>query len=159
MRAYLSILTEFFERDLMKVREEVNLYEQEEKMWTLCPGINNTAGNLVLHLIGNLNHFIGATIGHSGYTRHRETEFSTRDVSREMLLSMIDNTIEVVNATLANFPEEDLSKDFPLDKHGNRVTNAYMLTHLLTHLNYHLGQINYHRRIICSQSINVHTGI
>lgn len=141
-------LLEFFERELLKVKEEIGLYAQESDIWVVRPGIANSGGTLCLHLIGNLNHFIGATLGHSGYVRNRDLEFSARNVPRAELIRQLDATIEIVNNTLQAFPENDFDKNFPLDKHGKEVSNAYMILHLLTHLNYHLGQINYHRRLI-----------
>ena len=141
-------LIEFFERDLLKVRAEIDLYEKESDLWVIREGISNSAGNLALHLVGNLNHFIGATLGNSGYIRQRDEEFALKNIARETLLSMLDETIVVVSNTLQRLSASDLNKDFPLEKHGKTVSNVHMLLHLLTHLSYHLGQINYHRRLV-----------
>ena len=141
-------LSEFFERDLRKLIEEINLYKDEDKVWEIKDGISNSAGNLCLHLIGNLNHFIGATLGHTGYVRHRDDEFALKNIPRQDLLINIENTIVIVKDTLNDLAEEDLAKDFPLEKHGKIVSTAHMLVHLAMHLGYHLGQINYHRRLI-----------
>lgn len=146
----LANLIAFFERDLLKVQLEIELYEQEHLLWEICPGINNSAGNLVLHLVGNLNHFVGATLGNSGYVRQRDDEFALKNIPKEALMVMLKDTISVVTNTLQAMTPPDLDKDFPLEKHGQVVSNTHMLLHLLTHLNYHLGQINYHRRMINS---------
>ncbi len=141
-------MIEFFERDLLKVKAEIGLYEREADIWVIREGISNSAGNLALHLVGNLNHFMGATLGNSGYIRQRDTEFASKNIPRVTLLKMLDDTIVVVKNTLQRLSTTDLEKDFPLEKHGKIVSNLYMLLHLLTHLNYHLGQINYHRRLL-----------
>jgi len=141
-------LMEFFERDILKVKAEIGSYEKEADLWMVREGISNSAGNMVLHLVGNLNHFIGATLGHSGYIRQRDDEFALKNIARATVLSMLDDTIVVVNNTLKRLRAADLEKDFPLEKHGRTVSTLYMLLHLLTHLNYHLGQINYHRRLV-----------
>lgn len=141
-------LIELFERDLLKVKEEIRLYEDESALWALRGSISNSAGNLTLHLVGNLNHFIGATLGNSGYIRQRDDEFALKNVARATLLSMLDETIDMLKTTQARLDDADLEKDYPVEKHGKTVSNAYMLLHLLTHLNYHLGQINYHRRML-----------
>ena len=146
----LATLIAFFERDLLKVRQEIEQYEQEHLLWEVCPDINNSAGNLALHLVGNLNHFIGATLGNSGYVRQRDDEFALKNIPQATLLVMLEQTISVVTNTLQTLTPPDLEKDFPLEKHGQVVSNTHMLLHLLTHLNYHLGQINYHRRMISS---------
>ena len=143
-----EILEEFLERELLKLKEEIALYPEEASIWALRPGISNSAGNLCLHLIGNLNHFVGAVLGNTGYIRQRELEFSLKNVTRAELISDLENTIIMLNKAFENLTEADLDKTYPLEKHGKVVTTRYMLLHLLTHLNYHLGQVNYHRRLI-----------
>ncbi len=144
----LATLLDFFERELLKVKDEINLYEAESTLWEVRPGILNSAGNLVLHLVGNLQHFIGAQLGNTGYVRHRDDEFALKNIPREKLLFLLDDTIAVVKNSLHGLSVTDMEKDFPLEKHGKTVSNTHMLLHLLAHLNYHLGQINYHRRMV-----------
>ncbi len=86
-----SALSELFERDLQKLKTEMELYKNEDNLWVLKKGISNTAGNLCLHLVGNLNHFIGATLGKSGYVRYRDDEFSLKNIPRQDLLININN--------------------------------------------------------------------
>lgn len=142
-----SLLT-VFERDLNKLKDEINLYTNEGDLWKVENQISNSAGNLCQHLIGNLNHFVGATLGDTGFVRNREAEFSAKNESRANLLTEIDKTIEVVKSSLQKLSAEDFDKNFPTQKHDETVKTDFMLLHLLTHLNYHLGQINYHRRLI-----------
>ena len=141
-------LMELFERDIQKLKTEINLYKDEDNLWIIKEGISNSAGNLCLHLLGNLNHFIGATLGNSGYVRHREDEFSLKNIPRQDLVTNIENCVLILNNTFSRLTEEELEKDFPLEKHGTIVTTTHMMLHLLGHLNYHLGQINYHRRLL-----------
>ncbi len=141
-------LIEIFERDLNKLKDEINLYKDENSLWIVKDGISNSAGNLCLHLIGNLNHFIGAVLLKNGYVRNRDNEFSAKNILRKELISEIEKAIDVVNKTLNNLSEKDFEADFPLEKHGKIVKTDFMLLHLITHFNYHLGQINYHRRLI-----------
>ncbi|MBK7435147.1 MAG: DUF1572 family protein [Chitinophagaceae bacterium] len=141
-------LPELFERDLQKLLTELNLYRDEANLWQLRPGIANSAGNLCLHVLGNLNHFIGAALGHTGYIRYREDEFSLKNIPRQDLVINIGNCLLIVRTTLEKLSAEDLEKDFPLEKNGRIVPTGHMLIHLLAHLSYHLGQINYHRRLV-----------
>lgn len=143
-----EIFIEYFERDLNKLKEELTLYKNESDLWIVQKGINNSAGNLFLHLTGNLNHFIGAALGASGYVRDRDSEFTMKNVPREKILEGLEKTIPVVLNTLRSLSDEDLQKTFPLEKHGEALTTEKMLMHLITHLSYHLGQINYHRRLL-----------
>lgn len=142
------MLAEIFERELIKLKEEINLYKDESNLWKVEKQISNSAGNLCLHLIGNLNHFIGATLGKTGYVRERDLEFSTKNIPVSELNHKIDVLIPIVVNTLNNIQAADLEANFPLEKHGKIVRTDYMLLHLLTHINYHLGQINYHRRLL-----------
>lgn len=141
-----STLLEFFERDLLKLREEIGLYADESAIWEVRGSIANSAGTLCLHLTGNLKHFIGAVLGNTGYIRQRDLEFSLRNVPREELLAGIDEARTDIKNVLQSFSEADFDTTYPQEKHGQTVSNRYMLLHLLTHLNYHLGQVNYHRR-------------
>jgi uncharacterized damage-inducible protein DinB len=148
-----STLIELFERDLRKLQDEIRLYPDEAALWTVRDDISNSAGNLCLHLIGNLNHFVGAVLGQTGYVRQRDAEFSTKNVARDVLLEELEQTVEVVTTTLEKLPETLLEGEFPVEKHGQKVSIIYMLLHLLTHLNYHLGQVNYHRRLLAANMI------
>ncbi|MFN8305750.1 MAG: DUF1572 family protein [Ferruginibacter sp.] len=141
-------LTQLFERDLKRLANEISLYKDESHIWTVQKDISNSAGNLCLHLLGNLNHFIGATLGHTGYVRHRDDEFSLKNIPRQDLLLNISNCLLIVTETLQKLTEKDLAADFPIEVFGKKDSTAYMLVHLATHLNYHLGQINYHRRLV-----------
>lgn len=141
-------LIKIFERDLQKLRTEIELYKDEDNLWLVKNGISNSAGNLCLHLLGNLNHFIGATLGHTGYIRHREDEFKLKNIPRQDLVTNIDNCILIVKESLQHLPEEDLQKDFPIPVFNRIDKTDFMLVHLTAHLSYHLGQINYHRRLL-----------
>jgi uncharacterized damage-inducible protein DinB len=98
--------------------------------------------------VGNLNHFIGAEIGKTGYIRHRELEFSSKDVSKFELIRKVEDTINVVDSSLDRLKAEDLEKEYPLLVFDKKTTTEYLLVHLSGHLTYHLGQINYHRRLL-----------
>jgi uncharacterized damage-inducible protein DinB len=140
-----------FERDLLKLKDELNNYPTEAGIWLVKPGIGNSAGNLCLHLVGNLNHFIGAGLGNTGYVRNRTAEFELKDVPRQQLLADIDSTRAMLKQVLQNLPAEILDKEFPMELPMGKFTTQQFLLHLLTHLSYHLGQINYHRRLLAGQ--------
>jgi uncharacterized damage-inducible protein DinB len=135
-------------RDLAKLRLEISAYKTEEAIWKLEGDIKNSAGNLCLHLCGNLQHYLGAVLGRSGYIRNRDAEFSTRGLSKETLLKEIDTTLSIVPETLGNLNPEQLGQQYPEDVFGKPMTTGHFLIHLAGHLNYHLGQVNYHRRLI-----------
>ncbi len=144
----IETLQILFKRDLLKLKTEIESYQSEENIWKISQHISNSAGNLCLHLIGNLNHFIGAITGKTGYIRNRESEFSLKDVLRTQLTEMIDNTILVIENTLNNLDEDDLKKEYPLVVFEDKMSTEFFFTHLTAHLSYHLGQINYHRRLL-----------
>ncbi|MGE4514181.1 MAG: DinB family protein [Chryseobacterium sp.] len=137
-----------FIRDLNKLRTEIDAYSDEKNIWKTDKNISNSAGNLCLHLVGNLSHFVGAILGKSDYVRTRELEFSLKDVPRAELIQQIESTIEIVNSSLGRLSAEELMKEYPLKPFGYPMTTEYFLIHLFGHLSYHLGQINYHRRLV-----------
>ena len=148
----IPILQSLFERDLLRLKTEIELYRDESKLWHIEKGIANSAGNLCLHLIGNLNAFIGAQLGNTGYVRNRELEFSLKDIPRKELLEKIEATIEVVNQSLEKVTDEQLQAEYPIMVFKDKLSTAMFLTHLATHLTYHLGQINYHRRLLDTEN-------
>ena len=117
-------------------------------MWIVNDKIPNSAGNLVLHLIGNLNHFFGAVLDKNDYLRDRDREFSAKSVSREELNKIIDVTKIVVRTAISKLSDADFASDYPLPFNDKIVKTDFFLVHLATHLTYHLGQINYHRRLL-----------
>ena len=141
-------LKTLFRRDLEKLRQEILLYRDETVIWQIDKGIANSAGNLCLHLIGNLNTYIGGELGKTGYVRHRELEFSLKDVPKAELIEKIEQTISVVDRALDTVTDEQFDEEYPLLVFAEKTTTGYMLVHLATHLGYHLGQVNYHRRLL-----------
>jgi uncharacterized damage-inducible protein DinB len=143
-------LDQVMQRSLQQLKKEMSAYANENDLWLMDGEIPNSAGNLCLHLCGNLQHYIGAVLGNSGYIRQRDAEFSTKNVSVSKLLSHIDTTMEVVSSTLRALEAERLGDDYPEQIFGAPMTTEYFLIHLSSHLGYHLGQINYHRRLLAA---------
>lgn len=140
-------LISLFDRDLNKVIDELNLYQSESNLWKVEGNISNSAGNLALHLIGNLKTYIGKEIGNFSYVRNRDLEFSDKNVLRKTIIADLNDAILIINDSLKNLSDADMQKEYPLLVLGEKTSTQYFLIHLATHLNYHLGQINYHRRL------------
>lgn len=139
-----SAVTAILARDLRTLRREVEAYPDETLVWRELPGIPNTAGTLVLHLTGNLQHYVGAHLGGTGYVRDRPAEFARRNVPRAELL----REIEKAEAAIARLKDPDLTAEFPELIGGHRVATGEFLMHLVSHFTYHLGQLDYHRRVV-----------
>ena len=139
-----NILASFYERDIRKLVEEVNMFGNEADLWWTRGTVKNSAGNLVLHIIGGLNHLIGATLAQSGYIRDRDSEFTSKNVERKALVAGLEELIPMINHTLIQVDPDD---DYPIFFDDAKRSNSYVLTQLLLHLNYHLGQVNYLRRM------------
>jgi uncharacterized damage-inducible protein DinB len=142
----LPSLAAIFERDLRALAREVDAYPDERDLWAHVPGVSNVAGTLVLHLAGNLQHYIGAVLGGSGYVRDRPAEFARRDVPRSALLREIEAARTAVSRALGG--AVDIDREFPESIAGKKVRTGDYLIHLATHFAYHLGQLDYHRRIV-----------
>ncbi len=137
-----------FTKDLESLAKEIELCDEETVLWRVAPGITNSIGNLTQHLIGNLNHFIGATLGDTGYVRNREAEFSERYFSKQELILELGKTSKMLEKVLYSLTQEQLDKTYPYETFGYSMTTNHMITKLASHLGYHLGQINYLRRIL-----------
>jgi uncharacterized damage-inducible protein DinB len=144
----INSLKLLFTKDLNRLRNEIELYKDEKNIWKTEKNISNSAGNLCLHLIGNLNTYIGKEIGNSGYVRNRDAEFSSKNVSRVILIDNIEKTIEQLNKALYVLDEEQMKTEYPILIFAEKTSIEYLLIHLYGHLTYHLGQINYHRRFV-----------
>lgn len=141
-----------FSNGLDKLREELLAYTDDDTLWLVSGAVKNSAGNLAQHLVGNLKTFIGREMGGFPYVRERDREFNERQYERTALLLMIDETKELIVQTLTAKDTEFMNRAFPADVVTIREgqTFGFMLAYLYAHLNYHLGQINYHRRLLNS---------
>jgi uncharacterized damage-inducible protein DinB len=135
-------------RDVKALGAQIEAYPDERDIWKLVPGIENSAGTLALHLAGNIEHYIGVQFGGTGYVRDREAEFATRDVSRAQLLEIVERAGSALQAGFAAIDDGLLDEEYPLALGAATLSTGQTLTHLAGHLAYHLGQIDYHRRII-----------
>lgn len=142
-------------RDLRSLRAELDAYENDSEVWALPDGLKNSAGTLALHLTGNLRHFIGAQLGQSGYVRDREQEFAARDIARETLTEQIDSAIRELELALNSLADSDLERPFPIAVGGHQFTIGRFLIHLIGHFAYHLGQLDYHRRIVTGNNAGI----
>ncbi|WP_422360846.1 DinB family protein [Reichenbachiella sp.] len=150
MKTNIDSIKSIFSRDLTSLEKEIRSYTNEKDIWKLEADIKNTAGNLTLHICGNLQHFVGAVIGEDGYVREREQEFGKKDVSAADLLAEIERTKSAITSALDRLSDQDLESTYPIEVFGKPMTFSYFLIHLTGHLMYHLGQINYHRRLLAS---------
>lgn len=143
-----STIQHILTRELLALRRGIEAYPDDASVWRPMPGIANVGGTLALHIAGNLQHFIGAVLGGTGYVRDRDAEFARRDVSRDEILREIDAAIAAVERGLQSIGDDALPRAYPEKVAGREVVTADYLVHLSSHLSYHLGQLDYHRRIV-----------
>ena len=142
-------------RELTTLKQEIEAYASDADVWRTPPGITNSAGTLALHLAGNLRHFVGGVLGGSGYRRDRDREFAARGLPRGELVAGIDDAIGEVEAALGRLADAELAKEFPEPVAKVRVATGDFLVHLVSHLSYHLGQVDYHRRLVTGSAQTV----
>jgi hypothetical protein len=150
-----NALNAMFQRELRSFKRELEAYPDEASVWVTAPGISNSAGTLTLHCAGNLQHFIGARLGNSGYARDRDAEFRRRDVPRTELYREIDRAIQSIEATLGDSASAEFPDVYPEQLAGKSVSTETFLLHLAAHLGYHLGQVDYHRRLTTGSAVTV----
>jgi uncharacterized damage-inducible protein DinB len=147
-------LADLFRLSLKRLLQELQVFPSDEILWAKLPGISNSAGNLFLHLEGNLREYIGRQLGGIGYTRHRDLEFSSPPVPASALLQRIQTLPDLIPGVLAALSREDLEAKYPEDVMGVPLSTRQFLIHLIGHLNYHLGQIDYLRRVLTGDSVS-----
>ena len=150
-----SVVESVLRRELAAVRRSVEAYPDEATLWADPPGLPNSGGTLVLHVAGNLQHYVGAVLGGSGYVRDRDAEFSRRGVSRAALLGEVDAARRAVERGLAALSDDALSAPYPESFGERSYATGDFLVHLATHLAYHLGQLDYHRRVVTGEARGV----
>jgi hypothetical protein len=147
-----SLFLHFFLRDLDQFAAEIEAFPSEESLWRTGGEVKNPAGTLGLHLAGNLQHFFGAVLGGTGYVRDRDREFSARNVSKTEILTALQAARKAVSEVLENMNDAQLDDIYPTSHFGENRSNAFVFLQLLAHLNYHLGQVNYLRRLEVASS-------
>ena len=142
-------------RDMKAVGREVEAYPDDASLWRTPPGVTNSGGTLALHLCGNVQHFFGAILGGTGYVRDRAAEFSRRDVPRTEILQQVNGAVAAAERGLAKVTDASLTVRFPEVIAGHTFETGDWLIHLAVHLGYHLGQIDYHRRLVTGRGDTV----
>jgi uncharacterized damage-inducible protein DinB len=150
-----AAVSRLINRELASLRDELLAYPHEADLWQLPKGLPNSAGTLALHLVGNLRFYIGTQLGATGYVRDRDAEFARRNVPRAEIVRSIETAADEVTRTLATLDPAQLEKPFPVEVGGNRMQTGLFLQHLASHLAYHLGQVDFHRRIVTGNSVSV----
>lgn len=151
----VSIVQAMLLRELAAVQRSVEAYPDGASLWALPDGLPNAGGTLVLHLAGNLQHYVGAVLGGSNYKRDRPAEFARRGVPRAELLTELANAVAAVERTLPTLRADSLAQPYPEPIGGHVLTTGAFLGHLATHLAYHLGQLDYHRRVVTGDASGV----
>ena len=150
-------LSRLINRELASLRDELLAYPNEADMWELPTGVPNSGGNIALHLVGNLRFFIGTQFGATGFVRDRDAEFARKGVPRAEILKSIETAADEVTRSLATLDPGQLEKTFPVEVGGHKIQTGLFLQHLASHLAYHLGQVDYHRRVVTGNSVSVGT--
>jgi hypothetical protein len=148
----VSDLERLLLRELDGFRRELEAFPDDEKAWRTVPGITNSAANLALHVAGNLQHFLGAVLGGTGYVRNREEEFGRRSGGRAGVIAEIDRAAAVIRDVLPRLSERQLDSEFPEPIMGRRIRTGLFLHHLAVHAGFHLGQAGYLRRVLTGEA-------
>jgi hypothetical protein len=151
----LEGLEAIFQRDLAAIQREVAAYPDEAAIWAVVPGLPNAGGVLVRHVCGNLQHFVGGVLNHSGYRRERDAEFGGAPWTRARLIAELQTTDAAVRKALRELPPEQLERAYPLPIGDTPVLTSTWLVHLAVHCGFHLGQLDYHRRSVTGDPASI----
>ncbi len=148
MMSIANELARLFRRDLTRLGQHIEAFPTEQSVWQVLPGITNSGGNLTLHLEGNLREYIGRQLGSIAYKRERPLEFSSKGIAKNDLIRRIGEVREMIPAVIESLSSEQLEKQFPEVIQGVPMSTQQFLVHLYGHLNWHLGEMDYLRRIL-----------
>ena len=138
-----ATLAAYYEEVRDKIHELVAPMSTEQ-LWRKPYPYGNSIGHLLLHLTGNLNHYIGVRIAGTGYVRNRPLEFSdTSQRSKEQVLADFDRAIDMIAATIRKQSAADLTTPYsdPTEPHSNTRFAAFL--RMAAHAYHHTGQIIY----------------
>ena len=152
-------LAALFSRDLTRLIQELQAFPSDGILWQRAPGVKNSAGNLVLHLEGNLREYIGRQLGNVAYSRERDQEFELTGGSRDDLIRRMEQVRDLVTTVVSRLSDGDLAAAYPEAVLDTPISSLDFLVHLHGHLNYHLGQIDYLRRILTEGSAVAFAGL
>ena len=142
-----SELAALFARDIARLIQQLQAFPDTASVWKTAPGVTNAAGTLALHLEGNLREYIGRQLGQIAFKRDRPLEFSSRGVERDELVARLEAVKGQIPPVIAALSNAQLDAIYPENVIGKPITTRQFLIHLEAHLNYHLGQVDYLRRI------------
>ncbi len=144
----MKYITTQYQNYFNNLKNEISQYKNESDIWLLKGEIKNSPGTLTLHLCGNLNHNFGAVLGGNGYVRNRDKEFTDRNINKAELLKLINETEKTVIPVIESLTPEEMSEQFPEKFKDDEQTVYDAVIRLSFHFAYHVGQINYHRRLL-----------
>jgi hypothetical protein len=147
----MDSLADLYRRDLSRLKQQIEAFRSDEMLWRTLPGISNSAGTLVLHLEGNLREYIGRQLGQVSYVRNRPLEFTANSIEKSELLRRITELSVLIPSTIESLPQEAMEREYPEAVLGRALTTGAFLIHLYGHLNWHLGQLDYLRRILSGE--------
>jgi uncharacterized damage-inducible protein DinB len=118
----------------------------EAQFWARPIEPGNSFGHLVLHLTGNISHFVGAHLGDTGYVRDREREFNDpQPPPKAEALAKLEAAVALFRRVAEALPEDRFAEPFP---EKDRGTVADMLVRVVAHFGLHRGQMSYIARMV-----------
>jgi uncharacterized damage-inducible protein DinB len=138
-------LAALFRRDISRLMQQIEAFPDDEALWQTLPGVSNSAGNLALHLEGNLREYIGRQLGHVPYSRKRPLEFSSKGIRKEEISIRLAELRRVIPPIIEGLSSQQMEMEYPEVVLDTAMSTQQFLMHLYGHLNWHLGQIYYLR--------------
>src|SRR5229473_167037 len=146
-----SSLADYYGMIHRRVRELTEPLSTEQ-LWTRTYPYGNSIGNLILHLTGNLNYYIGAQVGGTGYVRQRPLEFSNTGLPKDEVLREFDKVIEIVIATIGKQLDDDWAAPFYGELESESKTRFSGFLACAGHAYHHVGQMIYLQRELLGSS-------
>jgi uncharacterized damage-inducible protein DinB len=156
-----SLESEFCTYGATRLRDNLQTIEKclalltIEQIWKRPNDVSNSIGNLVLHLRGNVQQWIVASIGGQDFARNRPAEFAQREVLPiEQILPPLQATIDAAANVITTLTAERLLE--PVTIQGYDVTVLSAVFHVIEHFSLHTGQIVYQTKILTGLDLSAY---
>ncbi|HLW77809.1 MAG TPA: DUF1572 family protein [Bryobacteraceae bacterium] len=125
------------------------------QIWTRGGDHENAAGNLVLHLAGNVRQWILHGVGNQADVRQRDSEFAARELDVDELKLRLRATVSEAAAVLRALPPARLGERVTIQKYDVTVVEAIL--HVVEHFSQHTGQIIFITKFLSGEDLGFYT--
>ncbi|PCJ97205.1 MAG: hypothetical protein COA50_06080 [Flavobacteriaceae bacterium] len=159
-----AVISEFKQNAILRLDQSTRMITislskiGEDAVWKRPNEHSNSIGNLILHLCGNITQYAIASLGEKEDVRNRDAEFAAKEgYSKEELLKMLNNVVDVAKKTINEASEEQLTTKRNVQAY--EFSGIGVVIHVVEHYSYHTGQIAFWVKLLLDQDLGFYDGV